>query len=77
MFHYATETPDGLIHVQNYVMGLSGQHHVHTKEGFRAWLKIAKVRKRDVSIRKGSCNCGLKPSEVREYDGRKWKSDDF
>jgi len=77
MIHCAIETPDGLIHVQNYVMGLRGQHHVHTKDGFKAWLKIANLHKRDVSIQKGSCDCGLTPSEVKEYDGRKWKSDKF
>jgi len=77
MHFYATETEDGLIHVQNYVMGMKGQHKVHTKKGFEKWLKIAKVDRKDVKMTKRTCDCGLKASEVKEYDGRTWKSGDF
>ncbi len=70
MTFYATECPDGTIHVQNVVMGHLGQHHVHTKESFQRWKK--NVRDEDLKVSKGECNCGLKPGDVKEYDGQVW-----
>ena len=39
MHFYTTKTPDGSIHVQNAIMGHFGQHHVHSEEGFKRWVK--------------------------------------
>ena len=76
MTFLTTITKDGLYHVQNYFMGYSGQHHVHTKKGFKVWAK--EISKKDIiTEQKDLCNCGLEPSEVREYDGQKWRSDTF
>jgi hypothetical protein len=73
-----TKTKDGLIHVQNCVGFLRGQHHVHTKQGYRQWLRMSKAKMRTITVLKpDKCDCGLKPSEVREYDGNKWTSKDF
>jgi len=72
MTFLATKTPDGLIHVQNYVGGMSGQHHVHTAEDFSEWVKNSKIRKTDLTIRDGPCYCGIKPNQVRECDGIVW-----
>ena len=68
-------TPDGNCHVQNMVGGYLGQHHVHTEAGFEKWKKG--VSEEDLRIARGRCSCGLKPSQVREYDGKVWQSNDF
>lgn len=67
MHFYVTQTPDGLYHVQNMVMGMSGQHHVHMKKGFNHWK--ADLEPGDISYTKGVCDCGLKPGWVRDHDG--------
>jgi len=77
MRFYVTETPDGLIHVQNVIGPFLGQHHVHTKEGYEKWKRSGKIKKKNIIYQKGECNCGLKPSQVREYDGHVWTSDRF
>jgi len=74
MSFYATETPDGNVHVQNAVMGMLGQHHVHTQGSYARWKREPKVT---VKASKGTCDCGLKPGDVREYDGKVWHSDKF
>lgn len=67
MRHYVTRTPDGLIHVQNTVMGYLGQHHVHTKEQFEEWIiKEGNIVAEDIFELEGkSCDCGLKAGEMR------------
>lgn len=77
MRHHVTRTPDGKYHVQNVVMGHYGQHHVHTKSGFEKWVRETKINKDDLTITDGSCECGISPSHVREYDGQVWKSTRF
>ena len=72
-----TETPDGLFHVQNWVGPFRGQHHVHTAKGLKNWMRKADINKKHLRIRKGECNCGLKPGDVREYDGQVWHNNDF
>ena len=67
MTHIATRTPDGLIHVQNYVQGLRGQHHIHTEESFGRWNRHHETK---VEVDDGECSCGLgKAGMVRSYDG--------
>ena len=67
MTHIATRTPDGLIHVQNYVSWRKGQHHIHTEESFGRWNKHHETK---VEVDDGECNCGLdKAGMVRSYDG--------
>lgn len=77
MVHLGTETEDGLIHIQNYVGFYRGQHHVHTKEGYEKWLRKNKMNRKEVKIQAGTCACGLQAGDVKEYDGRKWHSEDF
>lgn len=78
MTHYITKTRDGLYHVQNAIMGMMGQHHVHTEEGFKQWKAGGNIEDQDiVFLDSTKCSCGLTPSEVREHDGRLWKSDRF
>jgi hypothetical protein len=71
MTFLATETSDGLIHVQNYVGYHEGQHHVHTKESFEKWKNQGKTPT-EVTVEKGECLCKLKAGDVREYDGQIW-----
>jgi hypothetical protein len=75
MRFYATETPDGLIHVQNFVGPLRGQHHVHTKESFERWQR--ETGSSVEVLKKGECYCGLKAGDVREHDGFTWHNDKF
>jgi len=56
MQHIATRTPDGLIHVQNYVQGLRGQHHIHTEESFKGWDEHHATK---VEVEVGKCNWAL------------------
>ena len=37
MIFYVHVTNEGMYEVQNMVMGMEGQFHVHTKEGFEKW----------------------------------------
>ena len=66
MTHYCTREKDGTIHVQNMVMAMMGQHHVHTPGDFDKWR---------ANMEKGTgnklewldcdpCDCGLKAGEV-------------
>ena len=76
MHFYATKTPDGLYHVQNFVAGLKGQHHVHNEASFQKWK--AQIDPKNLTISEGECKCGLTQSgQVREYDGREWQNDRF
>ena len=77
MVFLVRKTPDGLLHVQNYVGAYRGQHHVHTESGYREWLKINNMRESDLEVREAKCDCGLQPSQVQEYDGKVWTSNDF
>lgn len=67
MTFYAQHCPDGSIHIQNYIIGLGGQHHVHSGKSFESW-------KRDSDeinwLPDGPCDCGLAVGDVREYDGK-------
>jgi len=72
MTFYCTREKDGTIHVQNVVMGMMGQHHVHTPEDFEVWRGDGKKRIPDSRIEWlencKPCGCGLRAGEVR--DGR-------
>jgi hypothetical protein len=71
MHHYVSLTPDGMYHVQNMAGALVGQHHVHSQRGFGKWKR--NISKKYIHIDKAdSCECGLEPGYVREYDGRVW-----
>jgi hypothetical protein len=74
IYFYAVETPDGNIHVQNYVGIYRGQHHVHSKKGFKKWLRENDLK---VDVVKGKCDCGLKPGDIKEYDGVVWHNPRF
>lgn len=76
MHFYATRTPDGLIHVQNVIDGLLGQHHIHNEQSFERWRKD--VPDAILTIDEGACDCGLDtPGQIREYDGHVWFNDRF
>lgn len=65
MHFYVTITKNKLYHVQNAIMGMMGQHHVHDKEGFEDWKKAGGIEEQYIHISKGQCNCGLKEGQVR------------
>lgn len=67
MHFYVTKTKDGLYHVQNAVMGMMGQHHVHTEKGFRRWAK--ETPKEHIHIERGNKCCDLKPGYVKDHNG--------
>ena len=75
MHFYVTKTPDGLIHVQNFIRGLRGQHHIHNEDSFKRWKKD--IDPKYIHVSEGSCDCGLKLGQVREYDGHVWFNDRF
>lgn len=76
MQFYVTKTKDGLFHVQNYVQGMKGQHHIHTEKSFDKWKKG--INAKYIYISEGICNCELtKSGDVREYDGQEWNNDKF
>lgn len=75
MHFYATRTPDGKIHVQNAIMGMPGQHHVHNERSFKRWRRG--IKPDALTIEEGTCDCGLDVGQVREYDGHVWSSDRF
>jgi hypothetical protein len=76
MEFYVTVDKNGYYHVQNVVMGLLGQHHVHTKEGYERWAK--KINPKYIHfLGEGECRCDLKPGDVREYDGTVWHNKEF
>ena len=66
MRFYVTRTDDGLIHVQNAIMGRFGQHHVHSKEDFAKWMNDGDIQKEDIIELGKTCDCGLKSGEVKE-----------
>jgi len=57
MTFYIHKDADGNIHVQNAVAGMLGQHHVHTPEDFKRWLRLGS----DIQEMDGLCDCGMKP----------------
>jgi hypothetical protein len=59
MTFYTYKDADGNIHVQNAVMGMLGQHHVHTPADFRHWGKPGD----DIQEMYALCDCGMKPGE--------------
>lgn len=85
MRHEVRYGPDNTVHVQNIaIMGFmvaGGQHHVYSKQGFDNWVKRSGIRKEDIHPVKTSgalpCGCGLKPGDVREYDGHVWHNGRF
>lgn len=73
----AYKLPNGLIHVQNYIIGRSGQHHVHDRASFEKWKKDIEPETLTISEAE-TCNCGLSCSgDVKEYDGKIWHNDRF
>lgn len=78
MSFYATKHPDGLWHVDNFIQGLHGQHHLHSDRSFEAWKKH--VHKRDLHLTESDkpCSCCMtKSGDVKEYDDRQWHNDMF
>ena len=72
MTFYVTRTDDGLVHVQNAVGGMLGQHHVHDAAGYESWKKGAPDKSigpvSDSSIKDNpapACKCGLGAGEMR------------
>lgn len=75
MQYFVSESEDGMLHVQNILMGMNGQHHVHTKDEYEKWKKNGKIESRDITManKRYKCNCGLKPGEVKDHEGRVYK----
>jgi hypothetical protein len=75
MEYTATRTPDGMIHIQNYVEGHIGQHHIHFPESFRKWCRETGLK---IEVNDGVCDCRLDESgDVEEYDHRRWHNDRY
>ena len=65
MTFYCTKESDGTIHVQNAVMGMMGQRHVHTQEDFDKWAKGNEDSIQWMAPDLGDCDCGLRAGEVK------------
>jgi len=72
MKFYWNKEPDGTIHVQNMVMGLYGQHHVHTKADFKKWSK--NIAPENLIEIKGKCGCGLKAGQTVNGDPKRLRA---
>jgi len=59
MAFYTYKDANGNIHVQNAIMGMFGQHHVHTPADFKRWRKPSD----DIRKMKMLCDCGMQPGE--------------
>ena len=76
MRFYVHRDPHGNYHVQNAVAGHLGQHHVHTKASFESWK--GQIKDQDLEmLDPAPCDCGLRPGDVREHDGRVWHNEKF
>lgn len=53
MRFYTQRNADGTIHITNGVMGMSGQHHVHTVAGLERWRRPSDEL---IEVR-GECSC--------------------
>ena len=70
-------TEDGLYHVTNIVMGMRGQHHVHTRESYDRWKANVKNADERILISEGKCNCEMNSGDCEEYDGERWHNGRF
>ena len=77
MTHAVDITEDGLYHVTNCVMGMRGQHHVHTPESYARWKAANKIPDEHIIIGPGKCECGMLPGDCEEHDGHRWHNDRF
>lgn len=68
MNFYITRTADGLVHVQNAVMGYLGQHHVHSQTGFEQWAKETGAKGNIKDLGSTKCDCGLKAGQTKSED---------
>ena len=70
MTFYCNRNSDGLIHVQNAVAGMMGQHHVHDDADFERWkqgnpeVQIGPVSEEDIVWLEGDCDCELRSGEM-------------
>ena len=65
MKHYVSTDTDGNIHVQNAIMGMMGQHHVHTPADFKRWKRGVPKSAIETLTGCDHCDCGRKPGEVK------------
>lgn len=75
MHFYVNRNKDGTIHVQNAVMGMIGQHHIHSKKGFEKWKQG--ITEKCITSLEGECNCGLKIGDVKDHHGNITHNDRF
>lgn len=69
MTFYCSKNQDGLIHVQNAIMGMLGQHHVHDEAGFAAWANNPPAISNDAIVWLNDvkdCDCGLGNGEMKQ-----------
>lgn len=64
MTFYCSKESDGTIHVQNAIMEMMSQHHVHTLASFKAWTDRLRVEESSIEWLPGPCDCGLKAGET-------------
>ena len=70
MMYYISRDAVLNMYVAHPVMGMMGQHHVHTPKQFKIWA--ADVRKDAIKKLKCRCNCGMRSGEVVDGSGIKW-----
>ena len=65
MRHYVSRGPGRrTVHVQNMLVGLTGQHHVHSPAQFRRWQRTVQPGEAELLHVRGICRCGLRAGEV-------------
>lgn len=50
MNFYVFEDGKGNYHIQNMLMGMEGQHHIHTKEDFERWKEEGKIQESNIKF---------------------------
>ena len=75
MHYYVTIAPTKEVHIQNMVMNMAGEHHIHSWKGFFKWKR--NIDRKFIHIKNGECDCGLKIGDVKEYDGKVWHNEKF
>ena len=63
MHFYVSLDMAGNYHVQNAIMGMMGQHHVHTPSDYIDWSQ--EIPDEDITLQMdcSPCSCGMKPGQ--------------
>ena len=73
---YVYRDKEGHYHCQNAIGPFLGQHFVVHKDKWEEFYEKEK-EEREFEFMDGLCECGLRPGETREHDGKVWYRPDI